>query len=389
MVSVKGSNEVKGSDESGSALVVADGGAVIVDSAADGSGTATVTITSDDQPNIENDDVPANITADIVIEYTAIGDMSAGKDADTDDNKDQDNVFLAKADFVSFEMIIPSVFFPVPRAVGSTVDGETVTEEDAGSISVVGSEGDPDLELFGRIISIKNVALGKDGTLTIAYNNVTTPAALGTYSFDIKTRGRGKVKEAPDRSLQPLTGTEEIPGSPEVTIGPVISGSGSAVITKAISGGSDVLPTDPAPKTVKLIAGAEDVTIVIEFTAEGAMDSISSDNPSQVVFSVTSEWVSPGGAEGTNSSSEKGYTTVVPSSGVQIGTLDFQPNDSQVVIPIIRMRKDDKLIITYGAGSAGVDVPESPADYDFTIETVTRGGAEFGAEEPVSVVDSS
>ena len=53
------------------------------------------------------------------------------------------------------------------------------------------------------------------------------------------------------------------------------------------------------------------------------------------------------------------------------------------------MRKGDKLIITYGAGSAGVDVPENPDDYDFTIETVTRGGAEFGAEEPASVVNTS
>ena len=372
MVSVKGSNEVKGSDESGSALEVADGGDVIVDSAADGSGTATVTITSAEHLNIENDDVPANITADIVIEYTAAGDMSAGQNVDTDANKDPNNVFLAKSDFVSFQMIIPSVF-PVPREVG--VDG--VTDSDAGSISVEGTRGIPDLELFGRIVSIRNVALSKDDTLRISYNRVTTPSALGTYSFDIKTRGRGKVKEAPDRSLQPLTGTEEIPGSPEVTIGPVVSGSGSAVITLPVATGDDKVHT--------FIAGAEDVTIVIEFTAEGSMDSISTDNPSQVLLRVEDAWVPPGGAEGSNSSSEKGYTTVVPSSGVNIGTLDFQPNDYVVIIPITRMGKGDKLTITYGAGSAGVDVPESPRDYDFTIETVTRSGAEFGAEEPVSV----
>ena len=322
---------------------------VTIDNAADGSGTATIEfedldgsreITVDDK----NEDVPANHKVDITIEYGAAGDMSSAN-----------NAYTPNADLVGVELTIPAGF-PVPQ---------TDEPDGVGFISVEGF-GFPTLDLFGRVVKIKNVLLERGTGLRISFKNVTTPYARGTHTFTIRSQGRVATGDPPDRGLKDL-----IAGSPRVTIGSVISGSGSA---KILTPELQELTIDGEKKKVHaLIAGKPGATIVFEFKAEGSMDG------GEVKLIVPSDWVAPGGEDSLNNSSRKGYTTVTPSSGVRIGSLSFpqvEGGDPSIIIPIVAMGKDDTLRITYGlgGGASGVDIPElDNYVHQFSVQTSTRG----------------
>lgn len=324
---------------------------ITVDAAADGSGLAAIAFTnpSGTFSPIENDDVPANLDVDIAVTYTAIGDMSGAAEVGA-------NVFEANTGLVSLELTIP-VAFPLPKRtdiVGTVEEtagyvDPAIDPNPPGHITISSSTGAPTFDLFGRIVRVKNVLLARGSTITINYRNVTTPTEGGNHTFAIRSQGR-RAKDG-DRGLVALTA-----GSPAVTIGPVISGSGSAKITT---------PAANDAGEYKLIAGKPGVAIVIEFTAPGSLDG------GEVKLRVPGGWVAP-------VSSGKGATTVVPSAGVRIGTLRFDPSDLSVSTPIIRMGKDDKLTITYGAGggASGADVPQTVGRHPFTVSTITRGGPE-------------
>ena len=343
VVSVTGS---KDGDIAAAGAVVSDTEAnVTVDNAADGSGTATIAFEDRDSSRREitvdgkNEDVPANRKVDIEITYAAAGDMSKANNAYTPD-----------ANLASVELTIPAGF-PIPQATEA---------DEVGFISVEGG-GEPTLDLFGRVVKIKNVLLAGDEGLRIGFKNVTTPHARGTHTFTIRSQGRVATGDPPDRGLKEL-----IAGSPRVTIGSVVSGSGSAVITMPAADKDD-------DDRHKVIAGKLGATIVFEFTAEGSMDG------GEVQLIVPSDWVAPGGEDSLNSSNRKGHTTVTYSPGVRIGSLSFPQvlgGDPSVIIPIVAMRKDQKLVIKYGAGggASGVDVPQlDDLPHPFNIQTSTRG----------------
>ena len=346
--------EVSGHKDGSLQTVTTTEANITVDAAADGSGLASIAFTnpSGEFSPIENDDVPANLDVDIAITYTAIGDMSGAPEAGI-------NEFKANAGLVSLELTIP-VAFPLPkRTDDSNAAGYTTESDPSGEIEVSSTGSTPTFELFGRIVRVKNVLLARGHSITINYANVTTPAERGNHTFAIRSQGR-RAKDG-DRRLVALTA-----GSPQVTIGPVISGSGSAKITT---------PAANDAGEYKLIAGKPGATIVIEFTAPGPLAG------GEAKLRVPSGWVAPG-------NSGKGYTTVVPSAGVRIGTLRFDATDLSVIIPIIDMGKDDKLTITYGAGggASGADVPQTVGDHQFTVSTITRGGTE-SAETFKSIAD--
>ena len=337
---------VSGSKDAPLVLVGDAGEAMItVDNAADGSGTATIEFSSTNFSPIENDDVPANLEVDIAIKYTAIGDVS-GADIVVDN---PDNALKADPGLVSLELTIP-VAFTLPQ---------TDDAADPGYIEVSGGGGSgANLELFGRIVRVKNVLLARGSVITINYRKVLTPPARGNHPFTIRSQGRKDTKntDATDKDDRHLVALSA--GSPQVTIGPVISGSGSAeIVTPELTG-------DP-PELHKFIAGKPGATIQFEFTVPGRLDG------GDVKLRAPAGWVAPG-----RSSGSKGYTTVFPSSGVRIGSLVFDSTEASVVIPIIEMGKDDKLTITYGAGggASGVDVPQVAGDHQFVVETITRGG---------------
>ena len=327
---------------------------VTVDNAADGSGAATIEfedlegsreITVDGK----NEDVPANRKVDIDITYAAAGDMSSAN-----------NAYTPNENLVGVELTIPAGF-PIPQA--TEADGVGFISVEGGG-TADGTET-PALDLFGRVVKIKNVLLARGEGLRISFKNVTTPDARGTHTFTIRSQGRVATGDPPDRGLKEL-----IAGSPRVTIGSVVSGSGSAVITMPAADKDD-------NNRHKVIAGKLGATIVFEFTAEGSMDG------GEVKLIVPSDWVAPGGEDSSNSSNRKGHTKVErgrepASASVRIGSLSFpqvEGGDPSVIIPIVAMGKDQKLVITYGlgGGASGVDVPQSDdEDHQFNVQTRTR-----------------
>ncbi len=328
---------------------------VTVDNAADGSGAATIVfedlegsreITVDGK----NEDVPANRKVDIEITYAAAGDMSSAN-----------NAYTPNENLVGVELTIPAGF-PIPQATEADGVG-FISMEGGGTLD---DTKRPALDLFGRVVKIKNIVLARGEGLRISFKNVTTPDARGTHTFTIRSQGRVATGDPPDRGLKDL-----IAGSPRVTIGSVISGSGSA---KILTPELQELTIDGEKKKVHaLIAGKPGATIVFEFKAEGSMDG------GEVKLIVPSDWVAPGGEDSLNNSSRKGYTTVTFSSGVRIGSLSFpqvEGGDPSVIIPIVAMGKDDTLRITYGlgGGASGVDIPElDNYVHQFSVQTSTRG----------------
>ena len=254
---------------------------ITVDNVADGSGTATITFEEagggTNFGEIDLADVPANHLVDIKILYTAVGDMS-----------NANNAFVADADLVSLRLTIPAEF-PAP-------------DEDASSgenrfISVTGSGLNSDwvradhLEIFGHEVRVKNVLAAEDSEIEIDYTDVITPRYIGRSSRIPHRNSRQRQARDSDRSLQPLGTDKSSPDpekneiSPQVTIGPVLSGSGSAKIVDP--------PVTGDPKLHRIIGGTKDVMIKFEFTTPGALDRLAEDKPSEVRFIVPFGWPEP------------------------------------------------------------------------------------------------
>ena len=364
--------KVKGDDESGRNLesVTDTEAKITIDNTADGGGLAEITIaeagTATSLPKNEDgvyDDVYAGHKVDITIVYTADGTMSSALDDNLSIATEGSDLDLARKGLTSLELTIPSAFTRPDYGTDTDAPGHLTVTHSRGS-----ARPTPQFKPFGYSPKITNVVLARDETLTITFENVTTPAALGSHDFIVRSQGRAAV-DGDGRSLKPLTA-----GYPRVTIGSVKSGVGDAYV-HSING--TVIVADDRAKLdkKKILGGQEGVTIEFVFKATGAFDG-------EVRFDAPSGWNEPGGESGV-----PGYTQVrfdpSPSSGASIGsTTDFKyERVNQAIIIPVKMGKDDQLVIAYGAngGNSGLRVPEvnSARAYNFDIETKRKGDTSF------------
>ena len=355
----------RGKSDSANALVeVADTTAkVVIDSALDGTGTGTITVT-DREPNaktIEADNVPAAHKVKLTIEYEAIGEIGKpahGDEVDNDGDTDIDEAGERAGGTV--RVTIPTAFTTPVKPVedddidndgDGTVDNEASDSEQIGrtTFSVSDTSQPPTLQIFGRVLTFEGVSLADEEKLTIEIDNVDTPADASTYIFTIEVQGRPAVDA--DRSLVAIA------PSPAVTTGNVVGGKGEAEI---------LVPAKNDDDEHVLIAGATGATVTIEFKAVGPMDG------GLVQVSIPDGWTIPQGTPG-----QAGYVTVVPESGVSIGRIGFTSGLPTFSIPIVTIRKDQKLTITYGAGggASGATVSTTPneAGVRFLIKTQMPG----------------
>ena len=353
------------SDTSNALMVVADTTAkVVIDSALDGTGTGTITVT-DREPNaktIETDNVPAAHKVRLSIEYEAIGEIGKPSDEDGVDNNEDGTIDeTGERAGGTVRVTIPTAFTTPVLPVESdnidndgdgNVDNETPNSEQIGKtiFSVSGSSPPPTLQIFGRVLTFEGVSLVDEEKLMIEIDNMDTPADASTYIFTIEVQGRPAVDA--DRSLVAIA------PSPVVTTGNVAGGKGEAEI---------LVPAKNDDDEHILIAGVTGATVTIEFKAVGPMDG------GLVQVTIPNGWTIPQGTPG-----QAGYVTVVPESGVSIGQIGFTPGFLMFSIPIVTIRKDQKLTITYGAGggASGITVSTTPTTGDgdsFLIQTQMPG----------------